>query len=53
MKKTYIIPTLESIVIKNRKPLLTGSEPPASYDSSDSVTPGEVEGRFGDFEEEY
>ena len=52
MKKTYIIPTLDSIVIKNRKPLLTGSDPQATYDKDGSVTPGGVEGRFGDFDED-
>ena len=52
MKKTYIIPTLESIVIKNRKPLLTGSDPQATFDSTGGVAPGSVEGRYYDFDDE-
>ena len=52
MKKTYINPTIEVVKLQMHQQMLTGSNPEVTYDSSESIDPGSVEGRYFDFDDE-
>ena len=52
MKKSYINPNIKVVKIASRAKMLSGSNPEATYDPNGGVTPGLVEGRRFDFDDE-